>query len=208
MSRSSREAPAPDTDELLSALLARLNIANWDVLLVGDGSGSGWTTPCGWASILVDRVYHGRQLFYGAMNLGSVNLGESMPYLHALSWYDAQVGKTLLRQTGQIRVHIVTDSATVANWGTKAMQLGEPLPRKHIGLWATMREYRQLGYTMTFHWAPRMTTGFNWAADLVAGLARVAIRDMPLDADLIPRAIAGIRQADFEGSLYQIHPEE
>jgi hypothetical protein len=44
---------------------------DWDVLIIGDGSGTGWSEPCGWASVLHERYSNMRQLFTGAMNHGT-----------------------------------------------------------------------------------------------------------------------------------------
>lgn len=125
---------------------------------------------------LVGRAMHGRRFFYGAMNQGSVNLAESMPYLHALQWYDANFGKELLNARGTLNVHILTDSQTIAQWGARAMQLGSEIPRKGIAVWAALREFRRVGYHCHMHWAPRMTTEMNWFADAIAGLSRVQMQ--------------------------------
>lgn len=209
-----RSNTAPPTDELLSATLARAGIGAWEILICGDGSGSGWAGPCGWGAVLVDRMYRGRQIFYGGANVGSVNLAEAMPYLFAMNWYDCNVGKALLKTQGLLRVHILTDSQVTAQWGTLACQ-GDavPLPRKHLTTWATLREYTRLGYTITFHWAPRMDSGFNWAADLAAGLARgEMLAPQPSDT-YVQRALAALHQTQFTlgarmPNLYEIHPEE
>jgi hypothetical protein len=201
---------------VLNALVTRLNIPyTWDVIIAGDGSGNAWNQPCGWSGILVDRMYRGRQLFFGGANLGSVNFAEAMPYLTALTWYDANVGKRLLKQLGSLRVHIITDSQVVAHWGTKACQIGEELPRRQIHTWATIREYRRLGYLFRFHWAERMSSGFNWACDLVAGLARVHTRDALAagEGDFTAKALTAITNVQFLageqlGSLYHIHPDD
>lgn len=201
---------------MLNALVTRLNIPyTWDVIIAGDGSGNAWNQPCGWSGILVDRMYRGRQLFFGGSNVGSVNFAESMPYLTALTWYDARVGKRLLDQIGALRVHIVTDSQVVAHWGTKACQVSEPLPRQQIHTWAAIREYRRLGYLLQFHWAERMSSGFNWACDLIAGLSRVSMRSAMAGEgdDLAARAITQMERIQFLsgeqlGSLYHIHPDD
>lgn len=192
--------------QLLQAILTRLSITSWDLLIVGDGSGSGWASSCGWASVLVDRnnlvgrAMHGRRFFYGAMNQGSVNLAESMPYLHALQWYDANFGKNLLRTRGTLNVHILTDSQTIAHWGTRAMQPGTEVPRKGLAVWAAMREFRRVGYHCHMHWAARMTTDMNWVADAIAGLSRTQMKealDITIDPSIAIRAAQALDQVVF-----------
>lgn len=207
----------PDA-ELLQAVLDRAGITSWDVLLVGDGSGTGWQDACGWAAVLIDRESRGRRLFHGAMNVGSVNFAETMPYLQAINWYD-QVGggKDRLKQQGFIRVHIITDSQVIANWGTRAASSGD-LPRKHIMLWAGVRELRRLGYQFYFHWANRSTTLLNWTADLIAGLSRREILQLAgseHDTDLATRAARALENVRFDDpstgqaiSLYHLNQDE
>lgn len=214
-----------DTSEvvLLQTVLDRLQIRLWDLLLVGDGSGSGWANHCGWGGVLVDRNnlvgrnFHGRRFFYGAMNQGSVNLAESMPYLHSLQWYDANFGKELLRSRGTLNVHILTDSQTIAQWGTRAMTPGTDVPRKGLVVWAAMRELRRVGYRCQMHWAPRLTTEMNWCADLIAGLCRVQMQAalaVNLDDTIANRAAQAFDQLVFRDSEtgepltpYQFNPD-
>jgi len=178
----------------------------WDVLLVGDGSGSGWAHACGWAATLICRRHQARRFFYGGMDCGSVNFAESMPYIQAITWYDAHHGKALLKQLGMLRVHILTDSQVIAGWGTKAMQGHSELPRKHIGLFSAMREYRRLGYHCNFHWAPRMTTELNWAADLMAGLTRREVINAG-DQSYVVGKDPAIRAANAIGNLTFFDPD-
>jgi len=169
--------PAPQQDHrTLDTVLAKMQNPQWDVLLVGDGSGSGWDGACGWAATLItNQPIPIRRFFYGAMDCGSVNFAESMPYIQALTWYDNQHGKERLRTRGHLQVHVLTDSQTIATWGNRAMGPTQDVPRKQFAIWAAMKELRRNGYHCQFHWAPRQTTELNWAADLIAGLSRGAI---------------------------------
>ena len=107
----------------LADLLAHLKIAEWDALIVGDGSGTGWKMGAGWAAVLIDKYSGARKLFYGAMNTGTVTLGELFPYLHALSWYTGRDGpgrhrrRELQAVNRQMKIHIVTDSQIIATCG-------------------------------------------------------------------------------------------
>lgn len=220
--------PAPDNaveaaqeQELLGAIIHRLGIRQWDLLLVGDGSGSGWAQSCGWASVLIDRNnllgrVAARRFFYGAMNQGSVNIAEAMPYLQALQWYDVHFGKEMLKTRGLLQVHVLTDSQTIAHWGTQAMTNEVALPRKCLVIWAAMRELRRLGYHITMHWAPRMTTQLNWASDLVAGLSRTHIKDalgITIDPTIAIRAAQALDHVVFKNpsvgadGVYNLNPD-
>ena len=195
--------------ELIQTLLTRLQIPRSGLTVVGDGSGSTWERGCGWASILIDHETRGRRAFFGAMNLGSVNFAEAMPYVQALNWFDAQFGKERLKRLGSLPVHILTDSQVTAQWGTQASQIGGVLPRKHAALWAAMREYQRLGYQCVWHWAPRLTTELNWLADLIAGLSRRGLEEYDQDAhDLRLRAINALQAIQFcpPGSAQPLDP--
>ncbi len=202
---SSKESNRPER-ELLSQVMQRLGNPKWDIFIVGDGSGSGWEHACGWAATLIDNRER-RRFFYGAADCGSVNFAESMPYGQALTWYDNLFGKDILDEIGYLNVHILTDSQVIANWGNRAMALdgGDP-PRKQLAFWAGMRELRRVGYHCVFHWAPRMTTELNWAADLMAGLTR---REVMLAAN--PAYISGgdyaTRAANAVANLVFCDPE-
>ena len=194
--------PVATVNDPLEPLLQRLSIIEYSLLLVGDGSGNAEEKACGWAGILIDQQTRGRRVSYGAVNKGSINFAETMPYVQLLSWFDQHHGKERLQNLGSLNVHIVTDSQIVAKWGTAAMTPGSPVPRKYGAYWSAMRYFRSLGYVCTFHWAPRMSTNLNWASDLIAGLARVAMVQLPSesassDMTIAQRAAETIGQLDF-----------
>lgn len=187
----------------LPALLTRLKISDWQVLIAGDGSGNAADKACGWAGILIDQQTRGRRISYGAVNAGSINFAETMPYLQLLTWFDQYYGKDRLEKHGSIRVHIVTDSQVVAGWGAAAMSPTSRTPRKQGPYWAAMRYLRSLGYICEFHWAPRQSTQLNIMADLIAGLSRAAMIEFPgtettATATICQRAATAIEQLDFQ----------
>lgn len=206
--RTSNRPPAIRAgQELISQVLQRIGNPKWDLFLVGDGSGSGWAQACGWAATIVDRATTARRFFYGAMDCGSVNFAESMPYIQALTWFDEHYGKDRLRELGYLNVVILTDSQVVAQWGNRAMATEHAdIPRKQLALYAGMRELRRVGYQCAFHWAPRMTTELNWAADLMAGLTRRSVIDA-MDPAYIAGADPAIRAANAVGNLVFYDPE-
>jgi ribonuclease HI len=151
---------------------------DWDLLFVGDGSGSGWAGACGWANVLVDRLTREYTLFSGAMNCSSVNVAELMPYLHALNYFHATQGRKRLNSRAKFfKVHVITDSKFTAESGTQACDLTKHLPSVHQALWAAVREFTKFGYVFHWHWQGRSSVVFNQCCDLVASIARRSVID-------------------------------
>lgn len=173
--RAAREQPATRT---LHEILAQLGITNWDLLICGDGSGSGWKDGCGWAATMVDRATQERRQFFGAMNAGSINLAELMPYLQALTWFHANGGRQRLHELSRpLVVHVLTDSQVIYQQGILVAQMDNPLPKTQEAQWASVRQLSRMGYQMNYHWIPRSTTALNWAADLLAGQSRRGLKN-------------------------------
>lgn len=205
--------------QTLNHLLARAHIGDWDLLLVGDGSGTGWEDACGWASVLIDRHTSSRKTFYGGMNFGSVNLAEMMPYYQALCWYHHSHGMRMLKRKCPLRTHIITDSQVTALHGNRAAGAYEPLPKVgHRALWAAFREFGALGYQMEFHWVGRSEVDLNVLGDLIAGLSRremLAVNVCESDDPVAIKAARAIGNLQFCDPLtgerinpYTINPEE
>ena len=174
--------------------------------MIGDGSGSSWRDACGWASTLVTRWSRDRHIFFGAANLGSVNIAEMMPYLQALVWYHHHAGGVEIKKRGLLRVHVITDSNVTAIHGRRVANPGEELPKvPQRALWAGMRELGRMGYDLQWHWARRSTSSLNFLADLIAALARREIlllgREVQLhgygDEVLAKRAADALNQVQF-----------
>jgi len=162
----------------LADLRAHLKITEWDTIIIGDGSGLGWKMGAGWAAVLIDRYSGARKLFYGAMNTGTVTLGELFPYLHALSWYTGRDGpgrhrrRELQAVNRQMQIHIVTDSKIVATAGNRPESR-----RSHQELWSAFDEYRKRGFVMTFHHVERDRVNLNILVDEVSRQAREDVVD-------------------------------
>jgi hypothetical protein len=158
----------------LAALLEHCKITEWDALIIGDGSGTGWKLGAGWASVLIDRVSGARKLFFGAMNSGTITLGELMPYLHALSWYTNKDGPGSHRRKEKqsrgkaLQIHIITDSQIIAVSGNN------PESRhSHQEFWKAFDEYRHRGFVITFHFLERAKADMNILVDEVSRQARL-----------------------------------
>lgn len=133
----------------LAHLLNSYAIQRWDILLIGDGSGSAHTLPCGWAVVIIDRMTGLRTLLVGGQNMGSITLAELLPYLVAMQYYDRHL-RTPTHEVDTLRkldVHIFTDSQHTAMAGQ-----GEHSRSKYGALWAGMDHFGKIGYQLHWHW--------------------------------------------------------
>lgn len=193
------EASLPQL-QTVEQIIQYIQVPRWDVLLVGDGSGTGWNDGIGYAVGMVDRHTRTSKFMYGAMYPASVNFAEQMPYLHALTWFHANGGRDIVKSLGQLHVPIVTDSQVIASHGAQASDMSQSLPTTQTFLWAQWRELLRYGYVCSFHWAPRSTSLLNWACDLLASLARGAALgkdDRPISALQLARFRGLIRAAEY-----------
>lgn len=124
--------------------------------------------------MLIDKYSGARKLFYGALNTGTVTLGELLPYLHALSWYTATDApgyhrrKELSGAGKQMQVHIVTDSQIIAAAGNHPESR-----RSHRELWKAFDEYVRRGFVLTFHYVERNKVNLNILVDEISRQARI-----------------------------------
>lgn len=141
----------------LSALLSKLQIDNWDILLIGDGSG-GSGGPCGWGCLSIERKDFSRKTWYGSMNEGTINVAEYMAYIQPLIYFANQKAETFQH------VHIITDSQVVAAAN----------PNYICGKF--LADFLAKGFIIKTHWLARDTIQANEFADLVSKSARIAIK--------------------------------
>ncbi len=161
----------PEERERLSDMLARLGITDWDVLLVGDASGSTGDRPSAWACVSVERETRERLLWYGFANRATINYAESVAYDLPLTWF-AGMEESRLKKPGAkrrfLRVHVVTDSTYAASSGAKtAGQQGS-----NTAVWDRYETLRRQGILVHWHHQKRETTGLNQLADQVSKLVR------------------------------------
>lgn len=129
-----------------------------DLLLVGDGSGTGWelASGIGWACIAVEHDGK-RRVFHGAANAGTVGVAELSAYLIPLIWYREHAP-----DDGRVRnVHVVTDSQYV-----QKMASSNTPPAKHDVLWASFAWFSRGGLRLHWHWVARGTELNRLADDL------------------------------------------
>jgi len=181
-SKSSKKDEEKVDRETLDALLARLGIKQFDLLLIGDGSGSNWNFECGWGCVSIEHDTLARKAWYGSMNAGTVNFAEIMAYLQPLGWY---VNREMIRRkksSYKVRtrhVHIITDSQYVKTRGTNKDK--DLLSGKNGALWQVFRQFGAQGMLLHWHWIPRETVELNQFADQLSKAARLNIKgkDLP-----------------------------
>jgi ribonuclease HI len=181
-------------------MLDRLGIEKWDLVLIGDGSGSQWKMPCGWATVAIERRHRTRKVFYGAVNHGTVNFAEMMAYVQPLTWYLQKQQKARKKAAGRARrmdrrIHIITDSAYCANRG-ESRDLSCPV---HRILWGTFELIRRQGLHLEWHWEKRNRVELNTYADRLSKVARCLIQEHDKESR---------RVVNRHGSEYDLNPWE
>lgn len=158
----------------LEELLAAEKIKTWDILIVGDGSGSNWDREAGWAATSVERVTMERKVWAGAMNRGTVNVAEVMAYLQPLEWFAARERDRRQKKqpTRAYQVHILTDSEYCRQAGAS----GGVGAGTNAGLWAAFGAFARLGFVLHWHHIPRNSCGLHEFADSVSKLARRRVK--------------------------------
>lgn len=161
--------------EDVAALTHFLGIENnWDLILLGDGSGSQPDLPGGWACFGVELqqaacertvVFH--EPVWGAVSAGPINLMESMAYwafLHHFHYYGG--GRELCKKT-RLKTHIVTDS----EWAAANMS-GKGRTKYHRELVTVFSMYHDWGYQLHWHHVNRETILLQSLADRLSAQAR------------------------------------
>jgi hypothetical protein len=189
---------------LLADLLIEWGHSDADLVIAGDGSGTTWASPCGWGAVLVDRAAGGRRrraVFYAGMNLGTAALAELWPYLHALSWHQANWGDGLLERLGRpIKTLILSDCKTLTDTGNTLARRERALDtvRANRPTWAALTAFEGLGYELRFRWEPRLSTALNCYCDDLAGRCRRYVEVGAGPHTITPPTLAGheIRACD------------
>lgn len=138
-------------ESTMTNLFRMHGVSRWDLMLIGDGSGSGATFPCGWAVTIIDRTTGTRTMLVGGQNMGSITLAEMLPYLLALQYFDVHMRGVIHaggdRGRPDLVTHIFTDSQHVAMAGQ-----GKHARSKYAALWAGMDHFDKNGYKLNWHW--------------------------------------------------------
>jgi ribonuclease HI len=198
---SSKPAKNEALQESLDQLLDRLGIEKWDLLLIGDGSGSSWNFECGWGCVSIEHATLARKSWHGAMSAGTVNFAEMMAYLQPLCWY---VNREMLRRkkaTYQAKVrhiHIITDSQYAKNKGSSK----DLLSGRNGALWQVFKQFGAQGMMLHWHWIRRETVALNQFADQLSKTARLNLKGKDLPTRVEEKSF------DPSRTIYQFNPCE
>ena len=165
----------------LSELLAHFQIEKWDILLIGDGSGSA-TGPCGWGCLSIEKEGLKRTAWSGSLSEGTVNVAEYMAYIQPLIHFSRQQTKTASCK----HVHIFTDSQVVAT-ASPSFICGKFLA-----------DFLAFGLIVKTHWLPRETLQGNKLVDKISKYARADAKD----AQYVEHALSIMGKKD----IYEIEP--
>ena len=159
----------------LEEILTKLQIPDdWNLLLIGDGSGSTSEAPGGWSCYVFYNsggFITERPRMFGGMNRGApINFLECVQYWLAIRQHYQEVGKDFLKTADACQAHIVTDS----QWAAQAMS-GHILSEAHSDIKSMYRYYTDRNYRLTWHKVPRATYTLQIRADGLAEQARMAV---------------------------------
>jgi ribonuclease HI len=161
----------PDAAAKLERLACDLYLADFDLLLVGDGSGTVYNRPAGWGCVAYDRRMKSVTLHAGTLSTGTNNLAELMPYVQAL-WHHHQDHRQAPDRP--VRVLIVSDSEVTVRCGN-----GQYARKANACLWASIEWFAQNGYRLGWRHVPRNSNEWSTLMDTVAGKARRLMLDEP-----------------------------
>lgn len=138
------------------------------IILIGDGSGSGYDKPIGFGCVLIDYATGKRKQFGGGLSSGTVAHAEIIPYVQALTWYIE-----CRRREGSMTpfvAWIISDSNFVVTLGQQLVhgekslsQVADTRP-----WWAALLSVQHDDVDLQFKWEKRATTLLNCYVDKVS----------------------------------------
>ena len=164
----------------LRSLLRYLKIKSddWDMLIVGDGSGTTWEKEMGWGSVLVEKGTFKRPVFHGGMSSGTNNMAEMMAVLHPLMYL---VNSKKGVKDGGCRVHVVSDSEYVVNGLAHVSPVWANKLKVNRELWMAIHMTRRKGLIITGHHVRRDTIALQQLGHELANISRKS--QLPLVGD-------------------------
>lgn len=172
MSKKRKKSPPSDPSIPADKLLAQYGVpANWDLLLVGDGSGSTAEKCAGYGVTVVYRDGNFRRTLLGGFSCISIPVAELFPYIHALWFFHDAMGKDIIRRRGRaISTVILCDNEMIVHQGMGLSQ------RKHMApWWEAYSSIERMGYITKWIHVYRSTVALNEMADFMSVRSRVSI---------------------------------
>jgi ribonuclease HI len=155
----------------LEQLARDLALPGCDLLLVGDGSGSVYNQPAGWACAAYDSRKRRAVLHAGAVSGGTNNYAELAPYLQALWHHHQDHGQAPVTP---VKTVIVSDSEVTVRCGNRLYSRNA-----NLCLWAAIDWFEQQGYQLTWRHVRRNSNPWHAWADTIAGRMRYAMNRLP-----------------------------
>jgi ribonuclease HI len=162
----------------LEGLATELSLPAFDLLLVGDGSGTTLVKPSGWYCAAYERPLGdgGVLEHFGGASGGTNNYAELLPYCFALwAYHVSKQGPTGVKSVSPVRVVVVSDSEVTVRCGN-----GDYERRANACLWAQVQWFERNGYAFVWVHVPRNSNPVSERADAVAGSARSAMANVLL----------------------------
>jgi ribonuclease HI len=154
----------------LEALAEQLNLSDFDLLLVGDGSGTVYHQPAGWACVSYDRTLREAYVHTGAVSCGTNNFAELAPFVQAL-WYHHQAIHPLT--SDPLRVTIISDSEVTVRCGNR-----QYARNANGSLWAAIAWFEEHGFDLNWRHIPRNSNAWAAWVDFVAKTGRCTMEEL------------------------------
>ena len=157
----------------LAKISQELSLPEYDLLLIGDGSGTINSKASGWACVCFNKHTDEISVHNGAMSCGTNNFAELMPYLQALWVFDQYWSKK--GPIGTVaHIEIISDSELTVKGGNK--EYGR---NSNQSLWAALTWFETCGrYTIHWNHVYRNTNLFSHRCDWLAGHTKTVLEKL------------------------------
>jgi len=151
-------------------LAEKLRLHNWDYIIAGDGSGTKWSTPVGFGSVLYRNRDGYRKKFFGGFSNGTNNVAEMMAVVLPLLYIEGTVNPN--PQGKLLNVYIISDSSYVVNGGN-----GDAARKSNQTLWAVIDKAKTKMNLIFIH-VNRNVLPANKFGDKIAGHIRKQLTEI------------------------------
>jgi ribonuclease HI len=160
--------------EDLESLCAELKLDKKDfsLLLIGDGSGTIFTKPCGWACVAWNTITDEVVIHNGSVSSGTNNFAELVPYAHALWYFHQEL--VSMKSITKPKVEVVSDSEVTVRCGNGVYQR-----KSNAAIWASVQWYvDNAGFDIHWNHVYRNTNRFSKRCDWLAGQSRTGLESL------------------------------